>query len=188
MRDCDTISQGGLANYVDGQATAAFEPDQRTVRLRSLLLLPGMVPAEVLALSLAARSLYHGIHWLPNLAGSMLVWNLLLVSGFAGAILAQSPLPGLASLGGRGVRRGAVSGLVTAGILGPLWWNVFTYGEVSMFRALPFVYGTILILLASSLVRAYVGRDRAQLPLGDGSSGHPLAIAANTPACLPAQT
>ena len=183
----DTISQDYLANYVDKQAIAAFDPDRRTLRLRSLLLLPGVVPAEVLALNLAARVLHHVVPWLPDMAGFMLVWNLLLVAGFAGAILARSPLPRHGSPGGRGVRRGAVSGLAIAGILGPLWWGVFTYGEVSMFRALPFVYGTILILLASSLVRAHVRRDPAQLPPGGGGSGHPLLVAANTPACQQAQ-
>ena len=135
MRDRDTISQGSLANYVDGQATAAFDPDRRALRLRALLLLPGVLPAEVLALNLAARVLHHVVPWLLDLAGFMLVWNLLLVAGFAGAILAQSPRPRHISPGGRGEIAGAVSGLVTAGILGPLWWDVFTYGEVSMFPA-----------------------------------------------------
>ena len=188
MRDCDTTSQDDLANYVDGQAIAAFDPDRRTLRLRPLLLLPGVVPAEVLALNLAARAFHHVVPWLADLAGFMLVWNLLLAAGFAGAILARSPLPRPVRRGYRGEVAGAVSGLVTAGILGPLWWDVFTHGEASMFRALPFVYGTILILLASSLVRAYVRRDRAQLPPGGGGSAHPLRIAANTPASLPAQT
>jgi hypothetical protein len=52
-------------------------------------------------------------------------------------------------------RGAAVSGLITAAILGPVWWNVYTFGEASVRPALPFIYGSVLTLLVCSLWRAY---------------------------------
>jgi hypothetical protein len=153
------ILPSNLPNSVQGRAISISSPIRRAERLRSLPLLPGVVPAEVLCLNFAARLLHHFGPWLSDPAGFMLYFNLILVAGFAGAGVAQSALRRYAQSRAPMRRGAAVSGLITAAILGPVWWNVYTFGEASVWPALPFIYGSVLTLLVGSLWRAYWRRS-----------------------------
>ena len=146
------------ANSVRGQPLPIPTHKIAISRAASVFVLPGAVPADILCLDFAARAFHHLCPWLgpDNLAAYMLGFNTILLALFAMRIVVQK-ITRLCngSHHKRSFSMRSLAGVITAAILGPVWWNVFTYGEASIWLALPFIYGVVLALLACSIWNTY---------------------------------